>query len=193
MASLITNVFVDERYLHSRALERRSRLRGLLLFVLTIVCSPVLADEPGAAYIFPAGGRQGTTVDVRIGGLCLHEKCAWQMLGEGVAASPEIKRIETVWFEGPQLTASAAQQAENYPKDYAGRVSIAADASLATRFWRVWNSQGATPGMKFIVGDLPEVVEAEQDGEAIPVEVNLPVTINGRIFPREDVDLWTFR
>ena len=47
--------------------------------------------------------------------------------------------------------------------------------------------------MKFVVGDLPEIVEKEMDGAPIPQSVTLPVTINGRIFPREDVDLWTFQ
>ena len=46
--------------------------------------------------------------------------------------------------------------------------------------------------MKFMVGDLPEIVEEEIDGDPVPVKVTLPVTINGRIFPREDVDIWTF-
>ena len=41
---------------------------------------------------------------------------------------------------------------------------------------------------KFIVGDLPEVVEDEVDGDQIPQQVTLPVTVNGRIFPRADVD-----
>ena len=44
----------------------------------------------------------------------------------------------------------------------------------------------------FIVGELPEIVEHEIDGNPIPIPVVLPVTVNGRIFPREDVDLWTF-
>jgi hypothetical protein len=35
-------------------------------------------------------------------------------------------------------------------------------------------------------------VEREVDGRPIPETVTLPVTINGRIYPREDVDLWTF-
>ena len=43
------------------------------------------------------------------------------------------------------------------------------------------------------MGDLPEIVEHEVESEAEPVAVDLPVTINGRVFPREDVDLWTFR
>jgi hypothetical protein len=46
--------------------------------------------------------------------------------------------------------------------------------------------------MKFVVGDLPEVIEHEIEGAPIPEQVKLPVTINGRIFPREDVDLWSF-
>ena len=43
-----------------------------------------------------------------------------------------------------------------------------------------------------MVGDLPEVVEEEIDGDPAPVEVKLPVTVNGRIFPRENIDVWSF-
>ena len=86
----------------------------------------------------------------------------------------------------------ASQRAEDYPKDHACTVKIAADAETGPRAWRTWTSQGATPAMQFVVGDLPEVVEQEVDGAPAPVEVKLPVTINGRIFPRENVDAWTF-
>src|SRR5262249_57049328 len=71
-------------------------------------------------------------------------------------------------------------------------VGAAAAAPRGGRLGRVGAAGGAPPAMKFVVGDLPEVVEDEIDGEPIPVGVQLPVTINGRIFPREDVDLWTF-
>ena len=43
-----------------------------------------------------------------------------------------------------------------------------------------------------MVGDLPEVIEKEIDGDSIPQTIKLPVTANGRIFPRENVDLWEF-
>ena len=39
--------------------------------------------------------------------------------------------------------------------------------------------------------NLPEVMEEEIDGRPLPQAVTLPVTANGRIFPREDVDIWT--
>ncbi|HUY93381.1 MAG TPA: PPC domain-containing protein [Pirellulales bacterium] len=150
------------------------------------------ADEPAVAYIFPAGGERGTKIDFRIGGMYLHEGAALEMPGPGVAASPRILPVETVWFEGPVIPLPASQQKEDYPKDYAGAVAIAADAPPGLRRWRVSTSQGATPSLKFVVGELPEVVEREADGEPLPTPVTLPVTINGRIFPREDVDEWSF-
>src|SRR5262249_22565784 len=152
----------------------------------------VNANPPVASYIFPAGGQRGTTVKVRVGGLFLHQRCGFEMLGPGIEASKELRRTRTLWFEGPLLPLPDSQQAEDYPQDMAGQVGLAADARLGVRHWRLWTSQGATPAMKFVVGDLPEVVEDEIEGDPVPVEVKLPVTINGRIFPREDVDVWSF-
>jgi hypothetical protein len=149
------------------------------------------ADPPVASYIFPPGGQRGKTVDLRVGGLNLHKSCSFEMLGKGVKASRQLKSTKTIWFEGPILPLPESQQQEDYPKDMAGRVKITADAPLGVRHWRLWNAQGATPAMKFIVGDLPEIVEQEIDGDPVPVEVQLPVTINGRIFPRENVDIWS--
>ncbi len=150
------------------------------------------ADEPVASYIFPAGGQRGTEIVVRVGGLYLHRGCPFEVLGPGVQAEGSLTPTETIWFEGPLLYIPASQQAEDYPKDYLGRIRIDDTAPLGLRYWRLWTSQGATPSRKFVVGDLPELVEQEIDGRPIPVQVSLPVTINGRTFPREDVDLWTF-
>ncbi len=161
---------------------------ALLLCSATIVS----ADPPTASYIFPAGARRGTTVPVIVGGLSLYKSCGFEMLGLGVTAERTLSRIKTLWFEGPVLPLPDSQQQEDYPKDMAGRVTVAADAPLGLRYWRVWTAQGATSAQKFVVGDLPEVVEQEIDGDPVPVEVKPPVTINGRIFPREDVDVWTF-
>lgn len=170
---------------------KRLQVQFLLLAGL-LPCAAVRADEPAVAYVFPAGGRRGAKVDFRIGGMYLHEGAALEMLGPGVAASPRIAPVETIWFEGPIIPLPASQQREDYPQDYAGDVELAADAPLGLRYWRVSTSQGATPSLKFVVGDLPEVVEREIDGEPLPVPVDLPLTINGRIFPREDVDEWSF-
>jgi hypothetical protein len=42
------------------------------------------------------------------------------------------------------------------------------------------------------VGDLPEILEHEIEGPESYKPVSLPVTINGRVFPREDSDGWSF-
>lgn len=162
----------------------------VLLCVLTV--EPAQANPPVASYIFPAGGQRGTTVKVRVGGLFLHQRCGFEMLGPGVEVSSALHRTRTLWFEGPLLPLPDSQQAEDYPQDMAGEIKVSPAAALGVRHWRLWTSQGATPARMFAIGDLPEVVEDEIEGDPVPVAVTLPVTINGRIFPREDVDLWSF-
>jgi Bacterial pre-peptidase C-terminal domain len=164
----------------------------IVCLVLCFSCTAARANPPVASYIFPAGGQRGSTVHVKVGGLFLHQSCGFELLGPGVQFAKELKRVPTLWFEGPLLPLPDSQRAEDYPKDMAGEIKIAKDAPLGLRNWRLWTSQGATPSMKFMIGDLPEIVENEIDGDPVPVKVTLPVTINGRIFPREDVDVWTF-
>lgn len=166
------------------------------LFALMILgISPVMgdADEPSIAYVFPAGGQRGTTVEFRVGGHYLHDQARFEMLGQGVSAVERLTRApHTLWFEGPVIPLPDSQQKEDYPVEHLGRVEIAAEATPGMRRWRVMTSQGSTASLPFVIGDLPEIVEQEIDGKPIPVPVELPVTINGRIFPRQDVDIWKF-
>jgi hypothetical protein len=167
-------------------------LRAIAIFCLGAAPLALQADEPAALYVFPAGGQRGTTVDARIGGMNLRDECPLHWHGSGVTAPQTIRRAQTTWFEGPLIRPPDSQQAENYPTDYALPLVIAADAEPGVRRWRVSTSQGVTPAGRFVVGEDPEIVEQETDGAPLPVEVKLPVTINGRIFPREDVDEWSF-
>lgn len=169
------------------------RLSIFVAVCISLAVSPAAADVPEALYIFPAGGQRGTQVDVRIGGMHLNDECPLYFAGDGVVAPKTIKRTTTTWFEGPVIPQPDSQKAEDYPTDYAAKLSIDGDARLGVRWWRVSTSQGVTASRRFVVGDLPEITEQEIDGEAIPVAVTLPVTINGRVFPREDVDEWSFK
>ena len=166
---------------------------SLLCVLAALVALPsAKADPPALWYIFPAGGQRGTSVDVRVGAVDLPSKASVEVIGSGVDAGGMIRSVPTVWFEGPVLTQPDSVQVEDYPRDFAGRFQIAADASTGPCGLRIWNSEGASGSIPFLVGDLPEVVEREEEGETPPSPVTLPVTINGRIFPREDVDLWSF-
>jgi hypothetical protein len=175
-----------------RRLSRPCVALGAPLIALLVAALPARAVEPFASYIFPAGGQRGTTVHVRVGGCYFHGEAGFEMLGAGVTAPARIRETNTVWFEGPLIVQPASQRSEDYPRDHAAAIRIEPNAASGVRHWRVWTAQGATPALKFIVGELPEVIEAEMDGEPLPVAVAPPVTINGRIFPREDVDVWEF-
>ena len=163
------------------------------LFIIWFATSSVWAtDLPSLSYIFPAGGQRGTTVDVRIGAHYLHRSAPLRVVGQGVKASESIRQIDRIWFEGPMIRKPFSQRAEDYPKDHQATFEIAEDAPLGLCFWQVWTSQGAVAGRPFVIGDLPELVEEEIDGTPVPTLVELPVTVNGRVFPREDVDIWSF-
>jgi len=169
------------------------RCTTLAMATLLALATATPASSPGTSYIFPAGARRGTTVKVIVGGHYLYEVCPWKMFGTGVATSKELKRAERqIWFEGPRIPMPASQAGESYPKDQLGSVTVAKDARLGHRYYQAWTSEGVAAGRRFVIGHLPEIVEQEIDGRPIPTPVKLPVTINGRIFPREDVDIWTF-
>lgn len=168
-----------------------TRIRILPLAAACLWGVQVRADPPEARYLFPAGGQRGTMVKFHAGGLNLNPSCNLEMVGPGVTASPVVKRTESVWFEGPILPLPESQRQEDYPRAMAGTVAIKADAPLGDRYVLLRTAQGVTTPMRFVVGELPEVVEDELPGEPVPVAVAAPLTINGRIFPREDVDVWT--
>lgn len=170
----------------------RSGLCWCLGACVLAAAAAVYADAPSVSYIFPAGGQRGTTVKFRVGGHYLHGSAHFDLRAAGLTASERVVEVPTRWFEGPLVVKPDSQAAENYPRDHAGEVTINFDAPLGDVVWRVWTSQGATAGRPFVIGHLPEVLEDEIDGRPVPQYVTLPVTANGRIFPREDVDIWTF-
>ena len=167
-------------------------LTAVLLCVLCGEAACAFANPPTASYIFPAGAQRGTAVEVRVGGLFLHDKPAFAVTGAGVRASPHLAPAPRLWFEGPLLPLPESQQQEDYPADMHGKITLATDAPIGPRRVRVFTAQGGASGPLFVVGDLPEVTEREIDGDPIPTAITLPVTANGRIFPREDLDLWEF-
>jgi hypothetical protein len=174
-------------------------MRKVLFVFVFSLCSLCLcgerlfADPPVAMYLFPAGGQRGTTVKFHAGGLYFNQSCSLEMIGRGVDATPVVRRTESPWFEGPMLQLPESQRQEDYPRAMAGNVKIAKDAPIGDRYVLVRTAQGITSPLRFVVGDLPELIEDEIDGEPIPVAVSTPVTINGRIFPREDVDIWAVK
>lgn len=167
------------------------RARLIITGLATAILASAKAEPPVAVFAFPAGGQRGAEVPVRIGGLFFHGEAGFSIDGAGVKAGSEtIKEMPRIWFEGPLIHQPASQKSEDYPRDHAATIVIEKDAAPGPRRWHCRTSQGVTASLPFIVGDLPEIVEAEQDGQAVPVAVKTPLTVNGRIFPRQDRDIW---
>ena len=165
---------------------------AVALIVMSGVVTYAQTSQPAASYIFPAGAQRGQSVDVRVGGLCLLKDPWFEISGAGVEAPRRSQTGDTIWFDGPMLTGAVSLKPDECPKDHQTLITVAEEADLGLRPWRVWTSQGATASRVFVIGELPEIIEHEIDGDPIPVNVKLPVTANGRIFPRTDLDIWTF-
>ena len=174
-------------------------MRRLKIGILTAFAALVLGGgRPAAAqppptplssYIFPAGARRGTTVAVRVGGEQVAPYSRLRMGGPGVLLAEELferppsRYVEPEPYHAPTMLAAA------YPREWSARVTLAPDASVGPRAWRITSAQGGTSARLFVVGDLPELVETEPNsaperGEA----VSFPLTLNGQINPREDRD-----
>ena len=142
---------------------------------------------------FRRGGQRGTIISARFRGCNLYRAPRLIWTGAGIAAPSELQPTDTVWFEGPVIPQPASQQREDYPRDFSAVLPIAADAPLGRRTYSVSRRRRASLRVwGFVVGAFPEVIEQEFEGATPQVKVDLPVTINGRIFPREDVDAWSF-
>jgi len=139
---------------------------GALLTSLTFVgTSPCFAKPPTLTDLFPAGAARGRTAAVNASGAFDH----WPA---------------QVWIEGRGVEMRAEKEK--------GRlwVTVAADAPPGLRWVRLYDEEGATALRPFIVGSLPEIVEAEPNDEPrAPHGLSVgSATVNGRLSKAGDVD-----
>jgi hypothetical protein len=149
---------------------------------------------PMLAGVYPAGVQRGKTTEVTVfaggtGGANLYG--AYKAMFEGAGITAEIVPPEKGWPAKDEKNPWALPGV----REVKMRVTVAADVPCGTREFRV-----ATPRMgissvaELIIGDEPEVLEAEPNNErAKPQAVTLPCVINGRFQQSEDVDAFTFK
>ena len=138
-------------------------------YQLTIRPGPYLAS------IFPLGARQGTAPELIARG---------QMLSGA-------KRIEVEGGLGQGVEVTALNSASDAATLQA---SVAQDAPLGVQHLRLLTPAGWSNPVKFFVGDLPELIEAEpNDASGQAQRAGIPATINGRIERKGDVDRFAFR
>ena len=161
--------------------------------------------DPHAGYAYPAGGRQGTTVELQIGGQFLDGATDVLISGSGVQAT--VTNVDKP-VAGQQLAAlrDRAQELQKQPPSPAIqkelsdlrtriadsvrrtampalservtlRVDIAPTATPGSRSLRLRTRQGLSNPLVFVVGELPELEEPGDEA------VSLPAVFNGRLVP----------
>lgn len=124
--------------------------------------------QPAISWLFPAGGRRGTEVQVTIGGT--------NLIAAASAGNPDPIRVT-----GKGVTARWAGATES------GHIrvvfAIAEDAELGEREVRFVNHAGASNRLRFVVSELPETGELEPNSSKDLAQSldALPVVVNGRL------------
>src|SRR5438067_222593 len=157
---------------------------GLLLAALHCA-APARAQmplhPPEIRTIFPIGGVQGSTVELLIDGQNVSDPSAVAVSGEGVRASVVAEKTSTpVRIVG---NATARIQLE-----------IAPGAPIGIRELRLLTTAGLTNRALFEVSrGMTALQESESnDSMGAAQQVPVPVTIEGRINPSEDLDVYRF-
>ncbi len=145
-------------------MSRRTRLAIVAALALA-AGSPSLAKGPTLTGLFPAGAARGQTVTVTATGSFDH----WPVEG---------------WADGAGLAIAAG------PEKGKLEIRVAGDAEPGVRWVRLHDDDGATALRPFVVGTLPEFVEAEpNDDPTRPQVIPSPsATVNGRLARANDVD-----
>src|SRR4051812_8778653 len=149
---------------------RLPRLAALLAAAACAAPAPgqaVPSKEPTGTHVFPAGGRRGTTVPVRVGAECLPPGANFRVWGKGVTAPAVLgPRADGPREPSPRRKPNDADaDMRTYPREWQSRVTVAADAPAGAAQWRVTSGFGGTRPRPFVVGDLPEFVETESNSD----------------------------
>lgn len=223
----------------TRVLAARNgiRLGGVLLLLAAAALAQQPAPVPHIGYVYPAGGRQGSTFEVEVGGQALNGVSYANLTGPGAqvriveyerpmtGAQATTLREEMQGLQKKRQAAPAAFPASDLQRMIEIRdklakfirrpmnpaiaetvrveVTLATDAAPGRREFRMATPNGMTNPLVFQVGSLPEW--SRKPAEAInapgiataaqarnitpsttatePVEIALPVVVNGQIMP----------
>ncbi|MFO0935460.1 MAG: PPC domain-containing protein [Gemmataceae bacterium] len=122
------------------------------------------AAPPTATSLFPSGGARGSTVAVTVNGSFDN----WPV---------------SVWSSSAGLTFAPEKEKGKL------RVTIAKEAPKGVAWLRFHDESGASALRPFIVGDLPETIEVEPNGEVRSAQpISLPAVVNGTLSKSGDVD-----
>ncbi len=190
-----------------------------IVFALVLAAMPAVQSRQGqqnaphVGYVYPAGGQQGTTLRVTVGGRLLDGASEVRFSGKGVQArvlehdkplpQREIaglrQRLQELQKKGADPAARTEAAAIRLrigdslrrnanpvlSEKITLEVSIAADAAPGPRRLIIDTTLGLSNPLIFCVGQMPEFREIENKTSPADAEltVTLPATVNGRMIP----------
>ena len=172
---------------------------GKCLLVALLACQshlpatlaqPVPSKSPGSTHLFPAGGRIGSSLQVRVGAECIPPRTRFQ-LNDPRITSPALleQRLTSLGEDSPRR--APTEIPITYPREWASQINIPENMDPGIVYWKLSCAAGGTPWRPFIVGTLPEFVETESNSTLETAHpVTTPVTLNGQIHGERDVDYY---
>jgi hypothetical protein len=167
--------------------------RSILSLLVLLGCVPPLWSQPASphvGFVYPAGGRQGTTLTVKLGGQYLDGATSVQVSGTGVQAKvlgqtkpltqQEINALQTRLQElekkqpktdtdrkeieeiGTQLAATLIKPTPVLAEIVTVEVTIAANAPPRPRELRLSATTGMSNPVIFDVGQVPEISQQKE-------------------------------
>jgi hypothetical protein len=143
--------------------------------LLAAIALPVLAQpqQPHAGYVYPAGGRQGTTIDVRVGGQFLPTVSKAYVSGKGVEA-------QVIGYDRPPTGPEAQKLRDEMQKLNQKRAASQRPATTGAE--RVIFTEADQKRAEEIRDKLEEV-QRRQSIPAIAETVNVRITIGAGVAP----------
>ena len=145
------------------------------LLALALLATFAHAQElpvPQLKNVFPSGARQGTTVEVELGGA-------------------DLDGTNKLYFSDPGITAELISDPAKPPARF--KVTVAPDVPVGDYDVRSIGKLGISNPRAFSVGDCRGVNENEPNNAREKANrVPLNCVINGRVDPVEDIDWYVF-
>jgi hypothetical protein len=164
---------------------KKMKLKGIyvLLFISAITFSKAQA-QAYIGYVYPAGGQQGKTIDVIVGGQNLNDVNGVFVNGKDITGTVIEKIPVNLKEKNLRIKEQDIPQIEEKVKV---RIVIGKKAALGLHDFRLVTESGYSNRIFFDVNELAEVNEVEPNDK--PSTANplpkLPCVVNGQILPGE--------
>jgi hypothetical protein len=148
--------------------------------------------RPQIGYVYPPGGKAGTTVEVMLG------TYDWTPDMQVFSHDPRIKIEIAGQLGDPILTpppywfgAKAGQAQPPLARELPARITIPADFPPGPVKWQTANANGGSNVGTFVVGNATEFVEPEFPPVVVDLPA-LPIAVSGRVSKITEIDTYRF-